>query len=383
MELKVIIGAVIVAASTLGVSNGYSQSVHNAPTFTQVDLNKSTFTYFSAYEATEIKGIQFIENHHNRKDLVRDILNRTQVVVALNSSKVPVRFLEITENATNKHSISFLSNIGFGSNLGKTRIGSHPNGVSVLPQYTGKNVKVQEITGPLSTKELQIFGDDYLRSATYDNKLLLLSSNSIKLIDTDSEKSSVKVLADAKLVNPDKLQDMSLEVVDDCIIQIGKRQNSPEYVVTLFELKSINGVVEIKKKHAVSLPFEILRAKPLQKDLSRLIVSTPKSVFEFHWDVTDRCVRRLLKLRTDSGKQVIGINHVICEDDLVLFGADTGVYYATIWDDAESDIRVYQCPGSKSAKVSQLALSKSDYLVAGYKLTNNNSQLIAAWKLNH
>lgn len=381
MKVKVFIGAVIVAVSSLNVTDGYSRSVQNTPTFTQVDLNKSTFTYFNAYEATEIKGIQFIENLHNREDLISSILNRTQVVVALNASKVPVRFLEITENNANKHLISFLSNIGFSSNLRKTRIGSHPKGVAVLPQYTGKDVKVQEVTGPFSTKELQIFGDDYLRSAAYDNKLLLLSSSSIKLVDTDTDKPTVQVLADAKLINPDKLQDMSLEVVDDCIVQIGKRQNSSEYVVTLFELNTTNGIVGIKKKHAVSLPYEILRAKPLKRDLSRLIVSTPNSVFEFQWDVTDKCVRRLMKLQTDSSKQLIGINHVIVEDDLVMFGADTGVYYATLWDDSESAVRVHQCPGSKSAKVTQIALSKSDYLVAGYKLSNNNGQLIAAWKL--
>ena len=381
-KVNIFPSSVILLTFMLTARVGNLNQVQDLPTFTPVELRRDTFTYFHSYGATEIKGIQFIESQTQRKDFGNKIVNRTQVVVALNAIKVPVRFLEITEDYSQRHQISFLPNIGFSSELRKTRIGRSPDGVLAIPQYKGANV--QEIKDLSSIKPMQIFGDEYLRSAVYDSKLLVLTTSSIKLLDSKDNSKAPSVLADAKVLSSEKLEDVSLEFVEDydCIIQIGKRINSSEYVVQLFELKSALGKVVLNRKHRISLPVEILRAKPLSKDLSRLITSTEKQVTEFRWDRTDSFSRHPIRLQTVDGKQLTGINHILVDDTFVLFGTDTGVYFSSIWDDSESVITVNKLPSSRSAKVSQLSISKSDYLVVGYKISDKNNELIAAWKLN-
>ena len=381
-KMNIFPSSVILLTFMLTARVGNLNQVQDLPTFMPVELRRDTFTYFHSYGATEIKGIQFIESQTQRKDFGNKIVNRTQVVVALNAIKVPVRFLEITEDYSQRHQISFLPNIGFSSELRKTRIGRSPDGVLAIPQYKGANV--QEIKDLSSIKPMQIFGDEYLRSAVYDSKLLVLTTSSIKLLDSKDNSKAPSVLADAKVLSSEKLEDVSLEFVEDydCIIQIGKRINSSEYVVQLFELKSALGKVVLNRKHRISLPVEILRAKPLSKDLSRLITSTEKQVTEFRWDRTDSVSRHPIRLQTVDGKQLTGINHILVDDTFVLFGTDTGVYFSSIWDDSESVITVNKLPSSRSAKVSQLSISKSDYLVVGYKISDKNNELIAAWKLN-
>lgn len=378
----VLFDAMAVLSVLLSASLVNTKPKQDLPKFTPVSLKQQSLSYFDSYGATQIKGIQFIDNPTQRKDISNNIANRTQVVVALNASKEPVRFLEITEDSSNRHEVSFLSNIGFGSVLKKTRIGLSPGGILVLPQYKGANV--QEVKSADSIKSLQIFGNEYLRSAAFDNKLLLMTTSSIKLIDYNDVSQGSQVLADAKMLNSGNLEDVSLEFVEDydCIVQIGKRLNSPEYVVQLFDLKSTAGKVRLNRKHTVSLPVEILRSKPLNKDLSRLVATTQKEVIEFRWDRTDSFTRHSLNLRTTDGNRITGINHVLVEDNLVFFGTDTGVYYSSMWDESDSMIIVQKVTGCKSAKVSQLALSKSDYLVVGYTITKTNNHLIAIWKMN-
>jgi hypothetical protein len=132
----------------------------------------------------------------------------------------------------------------------------------------------------------------------------------------------------------------------------------------------------------MTLPSEVLRAKPIIQDLSRVIVSTTKGVFETSWDADNQPKTTQLKLKSSDGKPISGITHIIVDDGLVIFGTETGVYYSRVWDEGETEVSVIRCKDHSQSKVTQLAISESGYLIAGFQLSSTNSRLIYAWKLS-
>jgi hypothetical protein len=334
--------------------------------FEQVSIAQSTLDYLSAFNATDLRSIQQLNGSND-------------ILVAVTATKYPIRLLSIIK-ADSGYQVKLIPEFDHFRDLKVTRLGKYPGGVAVLPQYPGKKVSI--VTNVNKVEVIKRPSEPYMRSAEYIGKWLLVTSSSITLIDTSSKSNPPVPIANYKFLRIDKLADVSFELVDDVIVQIGQQKIDKKYVVILYRIETVNGTPQLKLKYEFKVSSQVLRVKPLNTNLTRILVSTVKGLVEYS-NIYDpnQFIDEVIQIKTVDGHRIKTVNHILFEDNYLMMGTDCGVYYAKRSEDSQ-DINAFRCKDSPVAPVTALTLLKNDFLVAGFKSTKPNNRLISAWKVS-
>lgn len=334
--------------------------------FEQVSIAQSTLDYLSAFNATDLRSIQQLDGSND-------------ILVAVTATKYPVRLLSIIKSDSG-YQIKFIPEFDHFKDLKVTRLGKYPGGVAVLPQYPGKNV--YKLINRNKPEAIKVASEPYMRSAEYGGKWLLITSRSITLVDVISKNNPPVEIANTAKLKINKLINVSFEVVDDLIVQIGQQKSDKKHIVMIYRIEHKGDSPQLTLKRSIYVDSPVIRAKPITSDLGPVLVSTATGLYECSSAIVPgQTMTQRIIIKTDDGQRVKTVNQIIVQDDHLVLGTDRGVYWAK-WSEGDQEITLFRCKNTPVASVTVLTYLKNDFLVAGFKSTEPNKRLISAWKVS-